>query len=309
MEVAEPITLYQHMESRGVETDLRNLIYSFASIALDAQHHFPKYLRGTLGDKNKYGEAVAKLDEWVNGYLCDNLVKTGLVRKIYSEELREPLLATANPKAPFVVTLDPLDGSSNIITNNAFGSIVGVYKEDLPKKGKELVAAFYKLYGPVNTLVYSTGDGTHEFVKHYDSEGNARFYLLGENLKIPEPGEVFGIGGDPTEWDAKFLKFAKDLFRVERLKVRYCGTFVADFSQILHRGGIFAYPPTKKSPNGKLRLTYEAAPMAFIWEQAGGASWSGKESLLDVSALDVDARTPVYLGNKGLIERLKLALA
>lgn len=303
------VTLYQHLKSAGLDSDLRSLIYSFASIALDAQHQFPKYLRGTLGDRNKYGEAVARLDEWVNGYLCDNLVKTELVRKIYSEELHEPLIASSNPKAPFVVTMDPLDGSSNIVSNNAFGSIIGVYRDDLPQSGKNLVAAFYKLYGPVNTFVYTVGKGAHEFVKHYDSQGNAQFYLLAENLKVPEPGEVFGLGGDPLEWDAAFLKFAKDLFRKEKLKVRYSGTFVADFSQILHRGGLFAYPPSKKSPQGKLRLTYEAAPMAFIWEQANGASWSGKEPLLDVKALDADARTPLYLGNRHLIEKLKKALA
>jgi len=275
-----------------------------------------------MGDKNKYGEAVAKLDEWINGYLCDKFVQTGLVRKIYSEELKEPLVATTMPEtipgtnsksaiqiAPFVVTLDPLDGSSNIVTNNPFGTIVGVYREDLPQAGRKLVAAIYKLYGPVNTLVYTTGNGTHEFVKHYDSQGNARFYLLAGNMKIPEPGEVFGLGGDPLDWDAKFLSFAKDLFRKEKLRVRYCGTFVADFSQILHRGGIFAYPSTRKNPKGKLRLTYEAAPMGFIWEQAGGASWSGKSSLLDVADADADSRVPLYMGNKSLVEKLKKALS
>jgi fructose-1,6-bisphosphatase I len=257
-----------------------------------------------MGEPNKYGEAVAKLDEWVNGYLCDNLVKTGLVRKIYSEELEEPLLARSD--APFVVTLDPLDGSSNIVSNNSFGSIVGIYREDLPQSGRKLVAALYKLYGPVNTLVYTVGKGTHEFVKHYDSEGNARFLLLAKNMAIPQPGEVFGLGGDPLDWSPQFLKFAKDLFREEKLKVRYSGTFVADFSQILHRGGMFSYPSTKKNPKGKLRLFYEAQPMAFIIEQAGGATYDGaKGSLLDVKGNDVDARTPLYMGSRQLIQKLK----
>ena len=302
------VTLADHLKKSGVDEQLRHLINSFAYVSLDAQHQFPKYLRGTLGDKNKYGEAVARLDEWINGYLCDNLVKTGVVRKIYSEELKVPLVATSNPNAPFVIAMDPLDGSSNIVSNNAFGSIVGVYRDDLPQKGRKLVAAFYKLYGPVNTFVYTIGKGTHEFVKHYDSEGKAQFLLLAENLKIPEPGEVFGIGGDPLEWRLEFLKFAKGLFRKEKLKVRYSGTFVADFSQILHRGGIFAYPSTKKNPNGKLRLFYEAQAMAFIYEQAGGASWSGKASLLDAEGKDADARVPLYIGNKHLIEKLKTAL-
>ena len=302
----EIVTLSQHLKQTGVDMDLRRLITSFAFVALDAQHQFPKYLRGTLGDRNKYGEAVAQLDEWVNGYLCDRLVKTGLVRKIYSEELRMPLLG--HESAPFVVAMDPLDGSSNIVSNNAFGTIVGVYREDLPQKGRKLVAAFYKLYGPVNTFVYTVGKGTHEFVKHYDGLGNAQFLLLGENVKLPEPGEVFGLGGDPVDWSPQFLKFGKGLFKNERMKARYSGTFVADFSQVLHRGGIFAYPSTKKSPKGKLRLYYEAQAMAFIMEQAGGASWSGKSSLLDVVEKDVDARVPLYIGNKKLVGKLKKAL-
>jgi fructose-1,6-bisphosphatase I len=286
--------------------DLRRLITSFAFVALDAQHQFPKYLRGAMGNKNKYGEAVAKLDEWVNGYLCDNLIKTGLVSKIYSEELKEPLFGHA--LAPFVVAMDPLDGSSNIVSNNAFGTIVGVYRHDLPQTGRKLVAAFYKLYGPVNTFVYTVGNGTHEFVKHYDGEGKAQFLLLAENMKIPEPGEVFGLGGDPVDWSPQFLKFGKGLFKNERMKARYSGTFVADFSQILHRGGIFAYPSTAKNAQGKLRLYYEAQPMAFLMEQAGGGSWSGKCSLLDVVDNDVDARVPLYLGNKKLLEKLKKSL-
>jgi len=301
------MTLEKHLAASKADAKLQRLISSFAYVALDAQHEFPKYLRGTMGEPNKYGEAVAKLDEWVNGYLCDNLVKTGLVRKIYSEELKEPL--TAHNDAPFVVAMDPLDGSSNIVSNNAFGTIVGVYRDDLPQKGRKLVAAFYKLYGPVNTFVYTVGKGTHEFVKHYDSEGKAQFLLLADGMKNPEPGEVFGLGGDPMDWSPLFLRFAKDLFKKERMKARYSGTFVADFSQVLHRGGIFAYPSTKKSPHGKLRLFYEAQPMAFLMEQAGGASWSGAGSLLDETADDVDARTPLYVGSKALVEKVKKARA
>ena len=300
------VTLADHLKKSGAGSDLQRLILSYAYTALDAQDQFPKYLRGTMGEPNKYGEVVAKLDDWVNGFLCDSLIKTGVVRKIYSEELKTPLLGT--PKAPFVVTMDPLDGSSNIATNNPIGSIIGIYRDDLPQSGRKLTCAIYKLYGPVNTLVYTIGKGAHEFVKHYDSQGNAQFQLLFENIRMREPGTVFGIGGDPLGWQMKFLKFAKDLFRKEKLKVRYSGTFVADFSQILHRGGMFAYPPTKKAPRGKLRLTYEAAPMAFILEQAGGISWDGKQSLLDAKELDVDARTPLYLGNYYLVEKLKKAL-
>jgi len=306
MDDGKPATLERHLAESGADAGLQRLISSFAYIALDAQHEFPKYLRGTMGEPNKYGEAVARLDEWVNGFLCDSLVKTGMVNKIYSEELREPLIGRAG--APFVVAMDPLDGSSNIISNNAFGTIVGVYREDLPQTGRKLAAAFYKLYGPVNTFVYTVGKGTHEFVKHYDSEGKAQFLLLAGNMKIPEPGGVFGLGGDPVDWSPLFLKYAKGLFREEGMKARYSGTFVADFSQVLHRGGIFAYPSTRKNPEGKLRLFYEAQPMAFIMEQAGGESWSGSCSLLDVNAKDVDARVPLYMGSRAMVRKLRKAL-
>jgi len=297
----EIVSLSVHLKRSGASPDLRRLILAYAYTALDAQHRFPKYLRGTMGNRNKYGEAVAKLDEWTNGYLCDSLVKTGLAQKIYSEELKEPLVG--NAASPFILTLDPLDGSSNIVSNNAFGSILGVYDGE-PGEGK-LVAAVYKLYGPVNTLVYSVGKGTHEFVKHYDGEGIARFLLLAENLKLPKKPEVFGIGGDPLEWKPPFLKFAKDLFRKEKLKVRYSGTFVADVSQVLHRGGLFAYPESRKNPDGKLRMHYEALQMAFIVEQAGGASWNGKCSILEANGKRVDDRTPVYLGNRELILKIR----
>lgn len=302
-------TLHTHLKS--LPADLAKLIEAFANISMDMQTQFPKYLSGASGDRNKYGEAVAKLDQWANGHLCDTLIKTGLVRTIHSEELGEPIYH--NDTAPFVVTLDPLDGSSNIITNNSFGIIMGIYRDDLPQTGRKLTAAVYKLYGPVNTLVYSAGQGlgVHEFVKHYFDDNVSEFLLLHENMKLPAKGEVFGIGSDPTSWDKKFMTFAKDLFRREKLKVRYCGSFVGDFSQVLHKGGFFSYPATQKSPEGKFRLFYECIPLGFLCEEAGGATWDGSRagnSVLDRIDNDVDARTPLYLGNKELIEKLKTAM-
>ncbi len=302
-------TLEQHLKS--VPKDLAQLILAFSQISMDMQTQFPKYLSGASGDKNKYGEATAKLDQWANGHLCDTLIKTGLVRTIHSEELGEPIYH--NDTAPFVITLDPLDGSSNIITNNSFGIIMGIYRDDLPQTGRKLTAAVYKLYGPVNTLVYSVGNGAgvHEFVKHYFDDDTSEFLLLHENMKLPAKGECFGIGADPLSWNPKFMAFAKELFRKEKLKVRYCGSFVGDFSQVLHRGGFFSYPATQNSPDGKFRLYYECIPMGFLCEEAGGATWDGSragDSVLDRVDNDVDARTPIYLGNKDIIEKLKKAM-
>ena len=302
-------TLHDHLHS--LPSDLASLIEAFGSISMDMQSQFPKYLAGTSGNQNKYGEATAKLDEWANGHLCDALIQTGLVRTIHSEELKEPLYH--NDTAPFVVTLDPLDGSSNILTNHPFGIIMGIYRDDLPQTGRKLTASVYKLYGPVNTLVYSVGNGAgvHEFVKHYHSDNTAEFLLLNENIQLPKKGEVFGIGADPTSWNSRFLTFAKDLFRKEKLKVRYCGSFVGDFSQVLHKGGFFSYPATSKDVEGKFRLYYECIPLGFLCEEAGGAAWDGGisgSSVLDRIDNDVDARTPIYLGNKNLIEKLKKAM-
>ncbi|MCX8163459.1 MAG: fructose-1,6-bisphosphatase [Candidatus Micrarchaeota archaeon] len=302
----EDQTLEEFLEKEKLEPSLRDIFLRFAFHSLQMQDNFPKYLKGIESNPNKYGEVVAKLDKWANDSLVSHLAKEEHIKKIYSEELDKPYLV--NQEGKYYITLDPLDGSSNIITNNVFGIIMGIYQKELPQKGQNLKLAAIKVYGPINLLIYSTGSGTHEFVKHYDQQDRAEFYLLNKNLKFPEPGEVFGIGGQPLEWDEKFLKFAKDLFRKEKLKVRYCGSLVGDFSQILHRGGFFAYPATKKSPEGKLRLTYECNPVAFIAENANAIAIDGKERILNKEVKEIDQRTPFYVGNKTIIEKMQQEL-
>ncbi len=298
------ITLGKHA-SKHLSADLATLISRIGQMTPNVKAEFPKRLK-VARTTNKFGEVQKELDAWTNGFFVDALIKTGLVRAIYSEELDKPYIY--NDSAPFVVTMDPLDGSSNISTNNVFGTIFGIYREDLPATGRKLVCAIYELYGPITTLVYTAGNGmgVHEFVKQ--REGEQQYLLLHENMKLPAKGEVFGIGADPMEWSNEFMGFAKGLFKKHRLKARYCGAFVGDFSQVLHRGGLFSYPCTKKSPNGKLRLYFEAAPMALIMEEAGGASSNGSISLLDVDLPDIDARVPLYMGNKYLIEELEGAI-
>ncbi|MEM4137752.1 MAG: class 1 fructose-bisphosphatase [Candidatus Anstonellaceae archaeon] len=294
--------LQEFLEKEKIEPQLKNIFLKFAFHSLRMQDNFPKYLKGVENNPNKYGEIVAKLDKWANDSLVEHLSKVNEINTIYSEELEKPYVV--NTEGKYYVTLDPLDGSSNIVANNVFGIILGVYDKKLPQKGENLKLAAIKVYGPVNLLIYSCGKGTHEFVKHYDEYDRAEFFLLNENLKFPQPGEVFGIGGQPTEWDEKFLKFAKGLFKVEKLKVRYCGSLVGDFSQILHRGGFFAYPSTKKSPQGKLRLTYECNPVAFIAENASGSAVDGKEPILKKEVSEIDQRTPFYVGNKEIIQKM-----
>lgn len=289
---------------RGLPEGLAQLIVTFAHLSVEMQTQFPRFLFQTeKTDRNKYDEAIAKLDGWTNRTLCDIFLKTGLVRKIYSEELKVPIEGPST--APYTITLDPLDGSSNIESKNLFGSILGIFRGDLPQKGRNMAAAAFILYGPAHTLVYSAGDGVHEFIKYYWEDGSVKFLQRHEYLEIPRKPSVFGVGATPLDWKEGFAGFI-DYLHQSKLKVRYAGSFVADFSQILHHGGFFSYPSTAKNPLGKLRLTYECNPLSFILENAGGATWDGSTgSILDADYEDVDTRIPIYMGNKELIEKLK----
>ncbi len=296
------ISLQEHV--RELPDEIEKLIVAVADMTVPLQNEFPHRLMGVHNKPNKYGEVVAELDSWANGFICDRLIKTGLVRKIYSEELESPLIY--NESAPFVVTLDPLDGSSNIASNNPFGTIIGIYKRDLPCKGRELVASLFKLYGPITTIVLADGRGVHEYVKH--RTGQANYMLLHEKMKLPGHGKVIGFGGDINDYPKGIYDFTKSLVKERKLKLRYCGAFVGDFSQVLHYGGLFMYPTLLSKPEGKLRLIYEGIPMGNIIEQAGGKSSNGKESLLEVMPKDVDGRTPLYVGNREIIAELEQIL-
>ncbi|VVB65982.1 Fructose-1,6-bisphosphatase class 1 [Candidatus Gugararchaeum adminiculabundum] len=300
--MAEKPSLKQHLSGLK-DRQLAELIYSISTLSQDVRKEFPHRLITENAQMNKYGEIAKELDTWTNEFFCNAMLRTKLVRAVYSEELEEPRLGDKN--GPFVVTIDPLDGSSNIATNNPFGTIIGIWKKDLPAKGSEQVASLYKLYGPITTLVYTTKETgkVAEFVKH--RKGEIEYFLLYDNMKLPEPGSVYGIGGSPIEFDDKYNDFFRRLVFEHKLKNRYCGAFVGDFSQVLHYGGYFAYPGTPKKPQGKLRLFYEGNPMSLIIENAGGASSNGFKSVLDVTGDDIDARTPVHIGNRHIIKELE----
>lgn len=258
--------------------------------------------RGAAGTKNIFGEEQKALDVWTNDVLVEAIMKTGVVKTIVSEELGEPL---HNPEetGDYVVTLDPLDGSSNIESNNLFGTIVGIHKEkETLTKGKNQVCAFYNLYGPITTLVYATKDGVNEFVKH--RKDSTDYFLSGENIKLKEPGDLMSIGGLPKKWTPAYKEFVQEMMD-EGKKIRYGGAFVGDFNQILYYGGFFSYPSLVDAPNGKLRLVIEANPMSFIVEAAGGACSNEKQSVLEILPDDPNQRTPIHLGNKDIIKKLE----
>ena len=291
------VTLEEHL--KGIDGELASLIVKIGDLTNTISSELP-YRRGKADTKNVFGEVQLVADKWADQFLIDELKKTGLVKTIASEEQPELVHVTSDGK--FNVTMDPLDGSSNIESNNSVGTIIGIYSEDLPSPGKNQLGAMYVLYGPVSTLVYTAKNGTHEFLK--TKEG---YVLRNENIKLPEPGKLYGFGGLRKDWLPSFTKYVEEL-EAEGQKLRYGGSFVGDTNQILHYGGIFAYPALKEKPDGKLRLLFEANPMSLIIEQAGGASTTGKGSILEVETDDIDQRVPVYVGNKHLIERLEKIL-
>ena len=258
--------------------------------------------RGKAGTQNIYGEEQRALDVWSNDVLCEALKATGIVKYIVSEELGEPWVNPDGGK--FTVSIDPLDGSSNIESNNCFGTIVGVHsQEEMLVAAEKLDCAFYNLYGPITTLVLATGKGVTEFVKH--RKGSTDYHIGKENLTLPEKGKLMGLGGAPNKWTEGVKKFVDYMTDEAKLKVRYGGSFVGDINQILYYGGCFMYPELSDKPKGKLRLVIECGPMSYVIEKAGGTSSNGKKSILALTPTEVDERTPVYVGNKDLIGRLE----
>jgi len=248
--------------------------------------------------RNVYGEQQLELDIWMNDLFVDALRDSKLVAQVASEEMGQ---VKEVGRGRFSVVLDPLDGSSNVKSNNIFGTIFGIFdRTPLPARGSELFAAGYMIYGPATTFVYATSTGVHEFVQGGGPPDE--FILIEEGLRLPPKGKLYGIGGHRDKWIPEVKAFAGELER-ELMNLRYGGSFVGDFNQILHYGGFFAYPAQVDKPAGKYRLHFESNPIAFIAEAAGGAGTTGTERILDVAATGIDQTVPTYVGNRDLIER------
>jgi fructose-1,6-bisphosphatase I len=257
-----------------------------------------------------------KLDELANETLIATLARRGHCAAVASEELDDVHVITNDPKARYVVMFDPLDGSSNIDVNISIGTIFGVMRReegadvgaaDFLKPGRELAAAGYVIYGSSTMVVLSTGRerGVHGFT--YDPTVG-EFFLSHEDIRIPQKGATYSINeGNHARWSepvrrwSAFMK-AEDKADERPYGGRYVGTLVADAHRTLLKGGIFAYPADSKSPEGKLRLLYEANPFAFLFEAAGGAATNGTDRILDLVPTSLHARTALVLGSTRDVE-------
>ena len=252
-------------------------------------------------EQNPSDEVQLAADVWADERLEERLLSIEGVDTYASEE-REAQIETGTGDG-LSVTLDPLDGSSNLASNNPMGTILGVYDAPLPASGTDLLAAAYVLFGPITTMTVAVDGHVTEYVVENDGSRRA----VREDVRLPEDPVVYGFGGRVPDWTDAFGAFAEEI--EQELKLRYGGAMIADVNQVVTYGGIFSYPGLVSRPEGKLRLQFEGIPMASVIETAGGAASDGGRSLLEKTPTALHERTPVHLGNQALIDRLEATLA
>lgn len=262
---------------------------------------------GFTGVVNVQGESVQKMDVYANSVFISVFKQSGLVCRLASEEMENPFYIPENcPIGRYTLLYDPLDGSSNLDTNLNVGSIFAIRQQegndedgaaaDLLQSGRKQIAAGYILYGPSTMLVYSIGTGVHAFIL---DPSLGEFILAKENISIPQHGPIYSVNeGNFWQWDESIRDYIRYVHRHEGYTARYSGALVGDVHRILYQGGVFLYPGTVKKPEGKLRLLYESAPMAFLIEQAGGRASTGTQEILDVVPEKIHQRTPLIIGSK-----------
>ena len=264
---------------------------------------------GAKGSINVQGEVQQKLDVYANEVLLHTLGGRDSVAALVSEENEEPIIINADPESGrYIIVFDPLDGSSNIDVNVNVGTIFSIHKrlpgENLEtailQPGHKQVAAGYVVYGPSTMLVYTAGNGVHGFTL---DPSIGVFVLTNEQMHMPEQGPYYSTNeANESTWPLPYQQFVNRLRRGQlngqAYSSRYIGSLVADFHRNLMSGGIFLYPADTGSPAGKLRLLYEAAPLAFVVEQAGGAAIDGQKNILDIKPDSLHQRTPLIIGSK-----------
>jgi fructose-1,6-bisphosphatase I len=274
---------------------------------------------GLTGEINVQGEKVKKLDEFADQVFIWRMQRSGLLCALSSEENEGVIKVPDNlPRGNYVIIFDPLDGSSNIDANVSIGTIFSIYRrldtsvcgdlDNFLRPGSEQVAAGYFLYGSSTMLVYTVGNGVHGFTL---DPSVGEFLLSHPSIRIPERGKIYSVNeANSMFWDER-TNATINYFKSDRTHLgkpytsRYVGSMVADFHRNLVYGGIYMYPADRKDPSkpsGKLRLLCEAAPMAFIVEQAGGAASNGSQRIMDIRAKTLHQRTPLFIGSKHDVE-------
>jgi fructose-1,6-bisphosphatase I len=315
-----------HPEATG---SLTNILYDLALagkyIASQTTRAGLSEILGATENINIQGETVMKLDQLADQTIFRLNDHTGRIAVMASEE-HEHLLTIPEglPIGKYVLLFDPLDGSSNIDYNATIGTIFAIYRRlssngpgtlsDCLQPGNALVAAGYMIYGSSTMLVYSSGSGVHGFTL---DPMIGEFLLTHPNIQIPEIPKYYSVNhGNEIYWSKGILKYTHWLQGVEGdhkpLSLRYIGSLVGDFHRTLLSGGVFLYPADTHDPllpSGKLRLTYEAAPLAFIAHHACGHASDGSQNILDIRPTSLHQRTPIFIGNRNLVKKAEEYIA
>ena len=318
----------QSRQNTAIDADLRLLIDTVAAACKTISYKVSKGalgdVLGSLGTENVQGEVQKKLDVLSNDILLDANEWGGYLRAMASEEMEtlHPIPDT-QPKGDYLLLFDPLDGSSNIEVNVSIGTIFSVLKApagstpdtvqeaDFLQPGSKQVVAGYTLYGPQTMLVLTLGNGVAAFTLDKDT---GTWILTREAIQIPEDTAEFSINmSNKRHWEAPIKRYIDECLTgstgplTKDYNMRWIASMVADVHRILTRGGIFMYPRDERasSRQGKLRLMYEANPMSFIIEQAGGAAVDGAQRILDIEPQGLHQRVGVILGSKNEVERVR----
>jgi fructose-1,6-bisphosphatase I len=311
--MAEPVTLEDHVlatggaEAKPLEIVITQLAVAGRIIARELARAALVDQLGATGEINVQGEMVKKLDVWANHVVVNALEDTDLVCTMVSEEMPEPLHLDAHcAHGRYVVCFDPMDGSSNLDINGTVGTIFSIRRRTLGREhvkadslqpGTAQIAAGYIMYGPATVMVLTTGQGVHGFTL---GPTIGQFVRSHDGITIPERGRIYSVNeANSARWEPGVREFIEhlrtgDLGRT--FTARYVGSLVADFHRTLLEGGIFLYP-AEASSSGKLRLQYEAAPMAFVVEQAGGLASTGRERIATMAPTTYHQRVPLVIGS------------
>lgn len=281
-------------------------------------------ITGAAGEQNVQGEDQQKLDVYANEIFIQTLINREIVCGIASEENDDFITVAgsdSNHNSKYVVLMDPLDGSSNIDVNVSVGTIFSVFRrktpvgtpvkmEDFLQPGTQQVAAGYVIYGTSTMLVYTTGHGVNGFTLN---PAIGTFYLSHPNMKFPETGTIYSVNeGNYVHFPQgvkDYIKYCQEEEGDRPYTSRYIGSLVSDFHRNMIKGGIYMYPSSTKNKEGKLRLLYEANPIAAIAEQAGGKATNGFEAILDIVPTDIHQRIPVFCGSTEMVEKLESFLS
>jgi len=272
-------------------------------------------LVGLAGETNVQGEEQKKLDVLANDIMVNALRASGKTAVLVSEELDDAIVIEDRLKGKYCVVFDPLDGSSNIDAGVNIGTIFGIYRvvdgsegtiQDVLRPGREMVAAGYTMYGSSANLVLTTGSGVNGYTLDV---ALGEFILTHPNITIPTRGKIYSFNeGNSMYFHKPVVDYLHSIKYPSQGKspysARYIGSMVADVHRTLLYGGIFGYPNDKKSKSGKLRLLYEAFPMAFLTEQAGGIATTGKQRILDIEPKGIHDRCSVFLGSRDDVQDL-----